>query len=214
MRQISLDLLCFINNFHSYDSFFEAIDFTFDLSVRNMRHRKLKNSELDRISPDVFKASKKTPLIIILDNIRSLNNIGSVFRTADAFLIEKIYLCGITATPPHKDIQKTALGATDSVAWEYAENTMALVKKLKDEGVFIAAVEQAEQASSLQDFSVRKEVKYAVVFGNEVKGVQQEVVSESNAVIEIPQYGTKHSLNISVSAGVVVWDLFSKLSSL
>ncbi len=214
MRQISFDLLCFINNFHSYDSFFEAIDFTFGLSERNMQHRKLKNSELGRISPDDFKASKKTPLIIILDNIRSLNNIGSVFRTADAFLIEKVYLCGITATPPHKDIQKTALGATDSVAWEYIENTMAIVKKLKDEGVFIAAVEQAESAVSLQDFSLRKEVKYAVIFGNEVKGVQQEVVSESNAVIEIPQYGTKHSLNISVSAGVVVWDLFSKLNTL
>ena len=214
MRRISFDLLCFINNFHPDDSFFEAIDFTFGLSEKDMQHRKLKNSELDRISPDVFKASKKTPLIIILDNIRSLNNIGSVFRTADAFLIEKIYLCGITATPPHKDIQKTALGATDSVAWEYVENTLSLTRKLKDEGVFIAAIEQAESATLLQSFSVRKDLKYAIIFGNEVKGVQQEVVSESNAVIEIPQYGTKHSLNISVSAGVVAWDLFCKLNSL
>jgi tRNA G18 (ribose-2'-O)-methylase SpoU len=140
-----------------------------------------------------------------------LNNIGSVFRTADAFLITKIYLCGITATPPHKDIQKTALGATESVDWEYAENCLAVVKELQENGVFVASIEQAEQAVSLQDFSVKKGTCYALVFGNEVKGVQQEVVSASDAVIEIPQYGTKHSLNISVSAGVVVWDFFSKL---
>jgi tRNA G18 (ribose-2'-O)-methylase SpoU len=176
-----------------------------------MKYRKLKNSELDRINPEEFKASEKTPLIIILDNIRSLNNIGSVFRTSDAFLIKKIYLCGITAKPPHKDIQKTALGATDSVEWEYAEDTMDVVSKLQDEGVFVASIEQAELAINLNDFSLQKDITYAVVFGNEVKGVQQEVVSASDAVIEIPQYGTKHSLNISVSVGVVTWDLFVKL---
>ncbi len=176
-----------------------------------MKNRKLKNSELDRINPEEFKNSEKTPLIIILDNIRSLNNIGSVFRTADAFLVNKIYLCGITAKPPHKDIQKTALGATDSVEWEYAENTLEVVSKLQSEGVFVASIEQAELAVNLNDFSLQKELTYAIVFGNEVKGVQQKVVTASDAVIEIPQYGTKHSLNISVSVGVVVWDLFCKL---
>ena len=176
-----------------------------------MKNRKLKNSELNRVSTTAFKTAEKTPIIIILDNIRSLNNIGSVFRTADAFLIEKIYLCGITATPPHKDIQKTALGATDSVAWEYAESTLNLVQALKTEGVSILSIEQAENATMLQDVVMKKDEKYAVIFGNEVKGVSQEVVSESDMVVEIPQYGTKHSLNISVSAGVVVWDLFCKL---
>lgn len=174
--------------------------------------RKLKNSELDRLSVDDFKSITKTPIIIILDNIRSLNNIGSVFRTSDAFLIEKIYLCGITATPPHKDIHKTALGSTDTVAWEYVENTLTLVEKLKVEGVKVCSIEQTENATMLNDFSPEANTKYALVFGNEVKGVAQNVVSASNVVIEIPQYGTKHSLNISVSCGVVVWDLFSKLS--
>ena len=178
-----------------------------------MKNRKLKNSELDRINPEEYKASEKTPLIIILDNIRSLNNIGSVFRTADAFLVKKIYLCGITAKPPHKDIQKTALGATESVDWEYAENIMEVVANLQSEGVFVASIEQAELAVNLNDFSVQKELTYAVIFGNEVKGVQQKVVSASDAVIEIPQFGTKHSLNISVSVGVVVWDLFVKLDA-
>ncbi len=176
-----------------------------------MKNRKLKNSELDRINIEEYKASDKTPLIIILDNIRSLNNIGSVFRTADAFLVKKIYLCGITAKPPHKDIQKTALGATDSVDWEYAENVMEVVSRLQYEGVFVASIEQAELAVNLNDFSVQKKLTYAVIFGNEVKGVQQKVVTASDAVIEIPQFGTKHSLNISVSVGVVIWDLFVKL---
>ncbi|MBT0607666.1 TrmH family RNA methyltransferase [Aequorivita echinoideorum] len=176
-----------------------------------MKNRKLKNSELNRINTEEYKASEKTPLIIILDNIRSLNNIGSVFRTADAFLVKKIYLCGITAKPPHKDINKTALGAQDSVEWEYAENTVDVVSKLQSEGVFVTSIEQAELAINLNDFSVNKHITYAVIFGNEVKGVQQKVVSASDAVIEIPQFGTKHSLNISVSVGVVVWDLFCKL---
>lgn len=175
--------------------------------------RKLKNSELDRLSIEDFKTVEKTPLIIVLDNIRSLNNIGSVFRTSDAFLIEKIYLCGITATPPHKDIHKTALGSTDTVDWEYIENTMELIKKLKAENVNVCSIEQAENAIMLNEFKTEANTSYALVFGNEVKGVSQDVVSASDTVIEIPQFGTKHSLNISVSCGVVVWDMFSKLSA-
>ncbi|MCF1192952.1 RNA methyltransferase [Mangrovimonas sp. AS39] len=174
--------------------------------------RKLKNSELERLSIEEFKSSEKTPIIVILDNIRSLNNIGSVFRTSDAFLIEKIYLCGITAKPPHKDIHKTALGSTETVAWEYVENTLELVKKLQAEGVQIASIEQAENATMLNDFQPDPGTTYALVFGNEVKGVSQEVVSHSDLVLEIPQFGTKHSLNISVSCGVVIWDLFSKIN--
>jgi 23S rRNA (guanosine2251-2'-O)-methyltransferase len=175
--------------------------------------RKLKNSELDRLSIADFKISKKAPMIVILDNIRSLNNIGSVFRTCDAFLIEKIYLCGITAKPPHKDIHKTALGSTDSVDWEYVENTLELVERLKKSYIKIISVEQAENATMLNNFIPQQQTTYAVVFGNEVKGVSQDVVNASDTVIEIPQYGTKHSLNISVSTGVVIWDLFSKMKS-
>ena len=173
--------------------------------------RKLKNKEVGRKNIEEFKQAPKTPLIVVLDNIRSLNNIGSVFRTADAFLIQKIYLCGITASPPHKDIQKTALGATDSVAWEYVENTLDLVKKLQREKVQILSVEQTEGSTFLSDFLPQKDKTYAVIFGHEVKGVQQEVVDASDACLEIPQFGTKHSLNIAVSAGVVLWDLFQKL---
>ena len=177
-----------------------------------MQNRKLKNSELERKSVSQFKEAKKTPIIVILDNVRSLNNIGSIFRTADAFLVEKIYLCGITATPPHKDIQKTALGATETVEWEYAEDVLQIVKKLQIEGKKIFAIEQAENAIMLNDFKPEKEVTNAVIFGNEVKGVQQKVVTASDGVIEIPQLGSKHSLNIAVSAGVVLWDLFVKIS--
>ncbi len=175
--------------------------------------RKLKNNELKRLSVEEFKTTAKTPLIIILDNIRSLNNIGSVFRTCDAFLIKKIYLCGITAQPPHKDIHKTALGSTDTVCWEYAKDTLNLITKLKRLDIQILSIEQAENTTMLNQFTPKKETTYALVFGNEVKGVSQEVVTLSDAVIEIPQFGTKHSLNISVSAGVVIWDLFSKLNS-
>ena len=173
--------------------------------------RKLKNSELERLNVEEFKQSKKTPLIVVLDNIRSLNNIGSVFRTSDAFLVEKIYLCGITATPPHKDIHKTALGSTETVDWEYVENIMDLVNRLKSDNIKVISVEQAENATMLNDFQPEPNTTYALVFGNEVKGVKQEVVSASDLVLEIPQFGTKHSLNISVSVGVVVWDVFSKL---
>ncbi|WP_231481233.1 RNA methyltransferase [Sediminibacter sp. Hel_I_10] len=173
--------------------------------------RKLKNSELDRLDPETFKDAKKTPIIIILDNIRSLNNIGSVFRTSDAFLIQNIYLCGITATPPHNDIRKTALGSTETVAWEYAESTMDVINQLKEKDIKIIAIEQAEHATMLNDFKPDPNHTYALVFGNEVKGVAQDVVNNSDLVLEIPQYGTKHSLNISVSCGVVVWDIFTKL---
>lgn len=176
--------------------------------------RKLKNSELDRLEVSEFKQAEKSPILIVLDNIRSLNNIGSVFRTSDAFLIEKIFLCGITAQPPHNDIRKTALGSTDSVDWEYAESTLKVVENLKSQGVKICAIEQAEDASMLDNFQPQNNHKYAFVFGNEVKGVSQEVVNASDYVIEIPQFGTKHSLNISVSAGVVIWDVFSKIKSL
>lgn len=172
--------------------------------------RKLKNSELGRLNVEEFKKTPKIPLIVILDNIRSLNNIGSVFRTSDAFLIEKIYLCGITATPPHKDIHKTALGATESVTWEYEKDTLQLIEKLKSNQVKIIAIEQADNSTMLQDFNIEPQQKYAVVFGNEVKGVQQDVVSAADYCIEIPQLGTKHSLNISVSVGVVLWDMFKK----
>lgn len=174
--------------------------------------RKLANAELNRLDIPSFKEAKKSPIIIVLDNIRSLNNIGSVFRTADAFLVQKIYLCGITAKPPHKDIHKTALGATESVDWEYWENTLDLVLELQKHDVNVQAIEQAEGAHLLNDLRVNPKETHAVVFGNEVKGVAQEVVSACNGVIEIPQFGTKHSLNISVSAGVVVWDFWQKIN--
>ncbi|NQX76311.1 RNA methyltransferase [Gilvibacter sp.] len=172
--------------------------------------RKLRNSQLDRLNVADFKAANKTPIIVVLDDIRSLNNVGSVFRTSDAFRIEKIYLCGITATPPHKDIQKTALGATDSVDWEYRENCAELIEQLSQEDINSYAIEQTENATMLNDFAPEK-TPMAIVFGNEVKGVQQKVIDRCAGVIEIPQIGTKHSLNISVSTGVVLWDLFQKL---
>ena len=172
--------------------------------------RKLKNAELNRISVDAFKTATKTPFVLILDNVRSLNNIGSVFRTADAFLTEAIYLCGITARPPHKDIHKTALGATDSVDWEYYNSAKEAISKLKSEGYTIIAVEQTEGSIMLDNFIPRKGSKYALVFGHEVKGVDQKIVDMCDMSIEIPQYGTKHSFNISVSVGIVLWDLFVK----
>lgn len=172
--------------------------------------RKLENSELDRKSISDFKEAKKTQIIIILDDIRSLNNIGSVFRTSDAFLIEKIFLCGITATPPNKEIHKTALGATETVAWEYYENVIEVIENLKKDNVSVFAIEQVESAIFLQDFEVEKNKKYALIFGNEVFGVNQSAIEICDGTIEIPQLGTKHSLNISVSAGIVIWDLFRK----
>lgn len=172
--------------------------------------RKLENSELERKTVADFKAASKTPLIIILDDIRSLHNIGAVFRTADAFLIEKIYLCGITAVPPHKEIHKTALGATDTVSWEYNKDVLDVITTLQNQGTEVWAIEQVEDSVYLNDFMPAKNKKYAIVFGNEVKGVSQEAVKLCNGSIEIPQLGTKHSLNISVSTGIVVWDIFQK----
>jgi len=189
--------------------FFFLLYFANGLKIIKMR--KLKNSELGRLNVAEFKQTNKIPLIVILDHIRSLNNIGSVFRTSDAFLIEKIYLCGITAKPPHKEIHKTALGATESVDWEYVENTLELVMDLQKDNIKVVSIEQADNSTMLQNFEIEQNQKYAVVFGNEVKGVQQEVVSVSDHCIEIPQYGTKHSLNISVSCGIVLWDLFTKI---
>ena len=174
--------------------------------------RKLENSELDRKSVADFKQSEKTPIILVLDDVRSLHNIGSVFRTADAFLIEKIYLCGITATPPNKEIHKTALGATETVVWEHQNNVLEVIENLKVNSVITLAIEQVESAVFLQNFKVEKNKKYALVFGNEVHGVSQEAVALCDGSIEIPQLGTKHSLNISVSAGIVVWDLFQKMN--
>ena len=173
--------------------------------------RKLANAELDRKNIEEFKQAEKTPIIVILDDIRSLHNIGSVFRTSDAFLIEKIYLCGITATPPNKEIHKTALGATETVTWEYAKDVLEVVTKLKAENVKVYSIEQTENAMMLDNFQPERETKYALIFGNEVKGVSQSAINLSDGVIEIPQLGSKHSLNISVSAGIVIWDFFQKL---
>jgi len=184
----------------------------FECSIKKM-HRKLKNEELNRITVDAFKSTHKTPIIIVLDNIRSLNNIGSVFRTADAFLIEAVYLCGITATPPHREIQKTALGATETVVWKHFATTNEAIAILKENDYKIASIEQTENSTMLNNFKLNATDKLAVIFGNEVKGVEQTAIDLSDAVIEIPQYGTKHSLNISVSCGVVIWDLFQKVKS-
>ncbi len=173
--------------------------------------RKLKNSELNRKSLEEFKKADKYPFIIVLDNVRSLNNIGSVFRTADGFLIEGVYLCGITATPPHKDIRKTALGATDSVHWKYFNKTTDAIKQLRKDGYKVISIEQTDESIMLNEFPVHEGERYALVFGHEMKGVDQSVIDESEICIEIPQFGTKHSFNISVSAGIVLWDLINKL---
>ena len=174
--------------------------------------KKLKNSELSRLSIDEFKNSSKTPVIVILDNIRSAHNVGSVFRTCDAFLINKIILCGITAIPPNKEIRKTALGSSESVDWRYYKNTEEVIMKLKKKDYQIIAVEQANKSIKLESFRAENEKKYAIIFGNEIKGISQKILNNSDSVIEIPQFGTKHSLNVSVSAGIVIWDIFSKIS--
>ncbi|MEA3462865.1 MAG: RNA methyltransferase [Bacteroidota bacterium] len=172
--------------------------------------RKLSNEELERLSVEEFKRIDKVPLMVVLDNVRSLNNIGSVFRTADAFRLEGIYLCGITATPPHREIHKTALGATESVYWEYREETKDAIAELKEKGYLICSVEQTEAAVMLDQVQLSENQKYALVFGHEIRGVDQQVVDMSDQCIEIPQYGTKHSLNISVAAGIVIWELFRR----
>ena len=172
--------------------------------------RKLLNEELDRLSVEAFKLVDKVPLMLVLDNVRSLHNIGSVFRTADAFRLEGIFLCGITATPPHREIHKTALGATESVSWEYREKTTDAIAELKQQDYLICSVEQTEDAVLLDQVQLRDNQKYALVFGHEIRGVDQKVVDMSDHCIEIPQYGTKHSLNISVAAGIVIWELFRR----
>lgn len=174
--------------------------------------RKRRNSELKRLTIDEYKTTKKNSLVVILDNIRSCKNIGSVFRTSDALLIEKIYLCGISATPPNKEIHKTALDAENSVEWKYFEKTEDAVIELQNSGYKVYAIEQVEYSILLPDFTPTKNDKTAIIFGNEVKGVQQKVVDMCNGSIEIPQYGTKHSFNISVSAGIVLWDIFQKIN--
>lgn len=173
--------------------------------------QKLSMDELGRISPQEFKQGQKFPLVIVLDNIRSMMNVGSVFRTADAFRVEKILLCGITACPPNKEIHKTALGATESVDWEYAEQTVDAVRKLKNDGYQVYALEQTVGSLPLHTFKPDETMRYALVFGNEVKGVQEEVLAICDGAIEIPQFGTKHSFNISVTAGITLWDFFSKM---
>lgn len=167
--------------------------------------------ELNRVTADEFKKINKIPLVVVLDNIRSLNNIGSVFRTSDAFLVSAVYLCGITAVPPHIEIHKTALGAEESVAWKYYKHTCEAVDNLKEDGYTVYAVEQVNNSISLVDIELSKDNKYAIVLGNEVKGVEQAIVDKCDQSIEIPQFGTKHSLNISISAGLVIWDFFKKL---
>jgi tRNA G18 (ribose-2'-O)-methylase SpoU len=173
--------------------------------------RKLKITELNRLSVEEFKQADKLPLVVVLDEVRSLHNIGSVFRTSDAFLVNCIYLCGITATPPHPEMHKTALGAEDTVNWIYKKHTLEAVEELHNEGYTILAIEQVEGSTMLGDLVLDKDKKYAIVMGNEVKGVQQEVVNACDGCIEIPQYGTKHSLNVSITTGIVLWEFVNQL---
>jgi tRNA G18 (ribose-2'-O)-methylase SpoU len=173
--------------------------------------RKLKNEELQRMDPEAFKVSKKIPWVIVLDNIRSMHNVGATFRTADAFRVEKIILTGITAQPPHREIQKSALGATESVTWEYLSAPMLALQQLRSKGYQIICVEQTNQSLALDTFQPDSNKKYGFFFGNEVFGVTDEVVADADTCLEIPQFGTKHSLNISVSVGVVIWDMFQKV---
>lgn len=175
--------------------------------------RKLLNEELNRLSVEQFKDAAKIPLVIVLDNVRSMNNIGSIFRTSDAFLVQSVCLCGITAHPPHKDIHKTALGATDTVEWKYYSKTEEAIDQLHESGFTIIGIEQTEDSIQLQDFHPEEIQKYALVFGHEVRGVQQKIINRCDINLEIPQFGSKHSLNISVCAGIVIWDVFRKLNN-
>jgi len=170
--------------------------------------KKLKITEMNRLTAEEFKEEKKTPLVVVLDNVRSLHNVGSVFRTADAFLVEAVYLCGITSTPPHAEIHKTALGAENTVEWKHYEDTHQAVDELKSQGYTVFAIEQAEGSTKLPDLKLDRDQKYAVILGNEVKGVQQTVVDACDGCIEIPQFGTKHSLNVSVTSGIIIWEFF------
>jgi len=206
------NLIKYVTKILKLDNFYVKIDYNFgnnlDFEILNMK--KLKLDELKRVSVKEFKKQKKLPLVLILDNIRSLNNIGSIFRTADAFSIKNLYLCGITGTPPHKEIHKTALGATESVSWKYFENTCDAIKHLKTEGYKIYGIEQADEAVMLNMYKPSQRKPIAFVFGNEVVGVDDKILDFLDGVIEIPQYGTKHSLNVAVSVGIVVWDYVSK----
>jgi len=176
--------------------------------------KKLKNSELNRLNIDSYKDADKNPIVLVLDNIRSLNNIGSIFRTADAFRIKAIYLCGITAQPPHREIHKTALGATDSVDWKYFKTSTEAVEELKNDEYEIISLEQADESIMLNDFSPKSGTAYAIVLGNEVKGVDQNIIDLSDYCIEIPQFGTKHSFNVTVSNGIIIWDILLKMNRL
>lgn len=173
--------------------------------------QKLKLDDLNRVSIDEFKEQEKLPVVVVLDNVRSMHNIGSVFRTADGFAVEGVYLCGITAQPPHREIEKTALGATQSVTWQHFHTTPEAVTSLRNEGYKIIAIEQAKNSTMLNTFIPSKSEKYALIFGNEVNGVSDEVMAQIDECIEIPQFGTKHSFNIVISAGIVLWDFFAKL---
>lgn len=194
-------LLKTVDKKRSYQHFFIPLWKTFIF----VEMRKLKVTEMNRLSLTEFHASDKFPLVVVLDHVRSLYNVGSVFRTSDAFRLQGVCLCGITATPPHPEIHKTALGAEDSVEWKYFEKTEDAVAMLKEQGYTVLAIEQCEGSTMLQDFKYEKERKYAIVLGNEVKGVQQQIVDSCDGCIEIPQYGTKHSMNVSVTAGIVIW---------
>lgn len=189
-------------------------EFSVAVPSKNRIMRKLNNEELPRLSVDEFKVADKIPVVVVLDHVRSCNNVGSIFRTSDALLVQKIYLCGITATPPDKEIHKTALGAENTVDWEYFVNTQDIIEILRNKGYTIIAIEQVEGSIELQDYVPSPNEKLALIFGNEVKGVQQEVVNMCDKTIEIPQFGTKHSFNISVSAGIVLWEIFKKVRKL
>ncbi|MFH1119543.1 MAG: RNA methyltransferase [Bacteroidota bacterium] len=176
--------------------------------------KKLATDEMNRLSIADFKEAEKTPVVVVLDNIRSQHNIGSIFRTADAFRLKAIHLCGITATPPNREIHKTALGSTESVDWKYFNTTAASILELKNDGYVIVAVEQATGSIMINNFYPDPQKKYALVFGNEVHGIEDDIMNSSDICIEIPQAGTKHSLNVSVSAGIVIWDFFLRISEL
>ncbi|EEF74657.1 RNA methyltransferase, TrmH family [Phocaeicola coprophilus DSM 18228 = JCM 13818] len=203
----------FLQLFHRFqqgyeDSFYLCCQIKLEIMTEL---RKLKITEMNRKTVEEFKEARKIPLVVVLDQVRSLHNIGAVFRTADAFLVDKIYLCGITATPPHPELHKTALGAEFTVDWKYFKNTQDAVNDLHKDGYVVLAIEQCEGSTMLDDLILEKDKKYAIVFGNEVKGVQQEVVNSCDGCIEIPQYGTKHSLNVSVTAGIVLWECARRL---
>lgn len=205
----SLYLTIYLFCKHYFLIVFRLIITTYQQLLKSMKKKSIE--ELNRPDNETYKQTEKLPFVVILDSVRSLNNIGSVFRTSDAFLVERILLCGITATPPSSEIHKTALGAEDSVKWEYYQTTQQALMLLKEQGYTLFAIEQVENSVMLQDVELDKHKKYAVILGNEVKGVQQEVVDMCDNCIELPQFGTKHSLNVSVTAGIVIWEFFNRL---